>query len=108
MGKVTAGITMSVDGFVAGPNQRLESPFGDIDENILHRWMFDSTDMPEHKADMLNYLVDAGAFIMGSNMFVPKEKYDSQDWKGWWGDNPPYHAPVFVLTEKSRKPIPMA
>lgn len=98
---------MSLDGFVAGPNQRLDSPFGDIDENILHRWMFDQTDQPVHKTEMLNYLVDAGAFIMGSNMFVPKEKYDDPTWKGWWGDNPPYHAPVFVLSEKPRESIPM-
>lgn len=105
MGKVTAGVTMSIDGFIAGPNQRFDSPFGDIDENILHRWMFDNADKPEHKAEMLDYLVDAGAFIMGSNMFVPKEKYDDPTWKGWWGDNPPYHAPVYVLTEKPRDPI---
>jgi len=107
MSKITAGLTMSLDGFVAGPNQRFDSPFGDIDENILHRWMFDEADKPEHKAEMLNYLVDAGAFIMGSNMFVPKEKYNDPEWKGWWGDNPPYHAPVYVLSEKSRDPIPM-
>jgi dihydrofolate reductase len=107
MSKVTVGMTMSIDGFVAGTNQRLDSPFGDIDENILHRWMFDNTDKPEHKAEMLDYLVDAGAFIMGKNMFVPKEKYDDPEWKGWWGSNPPYHAPVYVLSEKSRDPINM-
>jgi dihydrofolate reductase len=107
MGKVTAGMTMSLDGFVAGPNQRLDSPFGDIDENILHRWMFDDADQPEHKTEMLDYLVDAGAFIMGKNMFVPKEKYDDPEWKGWWGSNPPYHAPVYILSEKSRDPIKM-
>lgn len=98
---------MSLDGFVAGPNQRLDSPFGDIDENILHRWMFDDADQPEHKAEMLDFLVDAGAFIMGKNMFVPKEKYDDPEWKGWWGNNPPYHAPVFVLSKKPRKSIPL-
>ncbi len=108
MGMITAGITMTLDGFVAGPNQRFDSPFGDIDENLLHRWMFDDADQPEHKAEMLDYLVDAGAFIMGSNMFVPKDKYDDPEWKGWWGDNPPYHAPVYVLSEKARDPIPMA
>lgn len=107
MSKVTCGITMSLDGFVAGPNQRLDSPLGDIDEDILHGWMFDDTDQPEGKAAMLDYLVDAGAFIMGSNMFVPKEKYDDPEWKGWWGDNPPYRAPVFVLSEKPRESIPM-
>jgi len=98
---------MSIDGFVAGPNQRLDSPFGDIDENILHRWMFDDTDQPEHKAEMLDSLVDAGAFIMGKNMFVPKEKYDDPSWKGWWGDNPPYHAPVYILSKQPRDPIKM-
>jgi dihydrofolate reductase len=107
MGKITAGLTMSLDGFVAGPNQRFDSPFGDIDENILHRWMFDESDQPEHKAEMLDFLVDAGAFIMGSNMFIPKEKYDDPEWKGWWGENPPYHAPVYVLSEQPRDPIPM-
>ena len=44
---------------------------------------------------------------MGSNMYGPKDRRESADWKGWWGDNPPYHAPVFVLTEKQRDPIPM-
>lgn len=107
MGKVTVGVTMSVDGFVAGPNQRLDSPFGDIDENILHRQMFDETDQPEHKTEMLDFLVDAGAFIMGTNMFIPKEKYDDATWKGWWGDNPPYHAPVYVLSKTPRDPIGM-
>ena len=107
MGKVTCGMSVTLDGFAAGPNQRLDSPFGDMDEDILHRWMFDDTDQPEYKAEMLNYLVDAGAFIMGKNMFMPKEKYEDPTWKGWWGDNPPYHAPVFVLCEKPRDPIKM-
>jgi dihydrofolate reductase len=105
MGKVTCGVTMSLDGFVAGPNQRLDSPFGDIDENILHGWMF-GAEADKHKAER-DYLVDAGAFIMGNNMFVPKEKRDDPEWKGWWGDNPPYHAPVFVLCEKPRDSIPL-
>lgn len=105
MSKVTCGITMSLDGFVAGPNQRLESPFGDINEDILHGWMF-GAEAGQHKAER-DYLVDAGAYIMGTNMFVPPEMRNNPDWQGWWGDNPPYHAPVFVLSKQPREPIPM-
>ena len=104
MHKVTCGISMSLDAFVAGPNQSFEKPFGDIPENFLHHWMFDEPE--KHQAE-LDALLDAGAFIMGSNMFGPKEKRESNDWKGWWGDNPPYHAPVFVLSENQRDPIAM-
>jgi dihydrofolate reductase len=106
MNKVTCGITMSLDAFVAGLNQSAEKPFGDIDETILHGWMFEE---PEKHQAQLNALMDAGAFIMGSNMYGPKEKRESPDWKGWpqWGDNPPYHAPVFVLSHKRRDPIAM-
>ena len=104
MHKVTCGISMSLDAFVAGPNQSFEKPFGDIPENFLHHWMFDEPE--KHQAE-LDALLDAGAFIMGSNMFGPKEKRESNDWKGWWGDNPPYHAPVFVLSENQRDPITM-
>ena len=95
MNKVTCGITMSLDAFVAGPNQSLEKPFGDIPENLLHHWMFDEPE--KHQAER-NALTDAGAFILGSNMYGPKPKRESPDWKGWWGDNPVYHAPVFVLS----------
>jgi dihydrofolate reductase len=104
MQKVTCGISMSLDAFVAGPNQRFEKPFGDIPENVLHRWMFDEPE--KHQAELAAVL-DAGAFIMGSNMFGPKEKRESNDWKGWWGENPPYHAPVFVLSKHQRDPLPM-
>jgi len=95
---------MSLDAFVAGPNQSFEKPFGDIPENLLHHWMFDEPE--KHQAE-LDALLDAGAFIMGSNMFGPKEKRESNDWKGWWGDNPPYHAPVFVLSENQRDSLAM-
>jgi dihydrofolate reductase len=104
MNKVACSIAMSLDAFVAGPNQCFEKPFGDIPENLLHRWMFDEPE--KHQAE-LDALTDAGAFIMGSNMFGPKEKRGSTDWKGWWGENPPYHAPVFVLSEKRRDPLVM-
>ncbi|GHO62965.1 deaminase reductase [Ktedonobacter sp. SOSP1-52] len=104
MNKVTCSIAMSLDAFVAGPNQSFEKPFGDIPENLLHHWMFDEPE--KHQAE-LDALQDAGAFIMGSNMFGPKEKRGSTDWKGWWGENPPYHAPVFVLSQNRRDPIAM-
>jgi dihydrofolate reductase len=105
MGRVTCGITMSLDGFVAGPNQRLDKPFGDIDENILHGWMF-GPEANKHKAEHA-YNLDADAFIMGRNMFVPKEKHNDKEWKGWWGNNPPFHAPVFVLSKEPQESISM-
>ncbi len=105
MSKVTCGISVSLDGFAAGPNQSLENPMGDIPQDLLHHWMFDEDD--EQTAKMRDYLVDADAFIMGSNMFMPKDKQGDPEWKGWWGDNPPYHAPVFVLCKEPRESIPM-
>lgn len=107
MSKVTCGIAMSLDGFVAAQNQSLEHPFGDIPQNLLHHWMFDEDKDNQRKAEMLDYLVDAGAYIMGTNMFMPPDKRDDPDWKGWWDENPPYHAPVFVLSKQPRESIPM-
>ena len=103
--KVICGIAMSIDGFVAGHNMTEEKPFGDIPAGLLHKWMFDE---PEKHADEIAELKDvAGAYIMGRNMFGPiGEEYD-KTWKGWWGLEPPYHAPVFVLTHKARDPIEM-
>ena len=103
MSNVTCGITMSLDGFVAGPNQSLKNPMGDIPENLLHHWMFDE----DGNQQMLDYLVDADAYIMGTNMFMPPDMHEDPEWKGWWGDNPPYHGPVFVLSKKPRKSIVM-
>ncbi|WP_119066340.1 dihydrofolate reductase family protein [Aggregatilinea lenta] len=107
MSKVICGITMSVDGFVAGPNQSEQNPFGDVPdtEGLLHSWMFDEPE--RHAAELAELSSVAGAYIMGRNMYGPAgEKYD-HSWKGWWGDDPPFHAPVFVLTHKSRDPILM-
>ncbi len=105
MSKVTCGITMSLDGFVAGPNQSLENPMGELPGEPLPNWMFE--DSSEQGRKMQKYLVDVEAVIMGSNMFMPKEERDDPEWKGWWGDNPPYHAPVFVLCKEPRESIPM-
>ena len=105
--KVTSGITMSLDGFAAGLNQSFEKPFGDnFDSDLLDRWMFAEPEKQKHKKE-IEAILDAGAFIMGSNMFGPKDRRDKSEWKGWWGDNPPYHAPVFVLSHKKREPIEM-
>jgi dihydrofolate reductase len=107
MTKVTAGITMSLDGFTAGVNQSFEHPFGDnFDADLLDRWMFEEPEKEKHKKE-IEAILDAGAFIMGSNMFGPKDRRDTSEWKGWWGDNPPYHSPVFVLSHKDREPIEM-
>jgi dihydrofolate reductase len=105
--KVTAGMTMSLDSFTAGVNQSFENPFGDnFSSNLLDRWMFAEPEKQKHKKE-IEAILDAGAFIMGSNMFGPKDRREKPKWKGWWGDNPPYHAPVFVLTHKKREPIEM-
>ena len=105
--KVTCGLTMSLDGYAAGNNQSFEKPFGDnFDPNLLDRWMFSEPEKHKHKKE-IDAILDAGAFIMGSNMFGPKDRRDKSEWKGWWGDNPPYHAPVFVLSHKEREPIEM-
>ncbi|MEU8346895.1 RibD C-terminal domain-containing protein [Actinomadura meyerae] len=104
MGLVTCDIGISVDGFVAGPNQRLEEPLGDGAER-LHRWMFEQ---PEANAEVIEKITAAGAFIMGRNMFGPvRGTWGDSDWTGWWGEEPPYHAPVFVLTHHPRESVTM-
>lgn len=105
--KVTSGMTMSLDGFTSGLNQTFEKPFGDnFDSDLLDRWMFAEPEKYKHKKE-IDSILDAGAFIMGSNMFGPKNRRHDRDWRGWWGDNPPYHAPVYVLSHKVRQPIKM-
>jgi dihydrofolate reductase len=104
MGKVKCSIAVSLDGYVAGPNQSFEKPMGDIPKNLLHHWMFDE---PEKHGAELEGLTNAKAFIMGTNMFVPPDKRNDTDWQGWWGDTPPYNAPVFVLTHQPREPLAM-
>jgi dihydrofolate reductase len=71
----------------------------------LHSWMFDT---PDENRSEVDRIVAAGAFIMGRNMFGPIRGAWDLDWHGWWGDEPPYHAPVFVLTHHPREPLPMA
>jgi dihydrofolate reductase len=98
-------MSISLDGFVAGPDQSVDDPIG-VGGLKLHEWHFD----PMHEADVPvrdSLLAPKGAYIMGRNMFGPVRGEWSDDWRGWWGDDPPYHAPVFVLTHHARDPIEM-
>jgi dihydrofolate reductase len=105
MQKVTCDISMSVDGYVAGTNQRLDAPFGDGPGERLHRWMFEQ---PDRNRAELDGITAAGAYVMGRNMFSPGRGEWDLDWTGWWGGEPPFHAPVFVLTHHSRVPLTLA
>jgi dihydrofolate reductase len=118
-GKVrVAGFSVSIDGFGAGPDQSLENPLG-IGGMGLHEWAF-STDAfrKVHGGDGGSTGVDndfaeegfrnLGAWILGRNMFGPvRGPWPDERWRGWWGDNPPYHVPVFVLTHHPRRSITM-
>ena len=98
-------MSISLDGFVAGPDQSVDNPLG-VGGMRLHEWHFD----PMHEADLPvrdHLLAPKGAYVMGRNMFGPIRGEWSDDWRGWWGDEPPYHAPVFVLTNYAHDPIEM-
>jgi dihydrofolate reductase len=108
MGRVICDITISADGYSAGLNQTEERPFGDDGGNgfgsKLHSWMFDT---PEENMAELGQASAATAFIIGRNMFGPVRGEWDRQWNGWWGEDPPFHAPVFVLTHHAREPQPM-
>ncbi|MFF8096068.1 dihydrofolate reductase family protein [Streptomyces sp. NPDC016675] len=108
-GRVICDITISADGFSAGHGQTEERPFGDDGGDGtgagLHAWMFDTPD--ENRAEIAA-MTDAGAFVMGRNMFGPVRRAWDRPWNGWWGEEPPFHAPVYVLTHHAREPQPMA
>ncbi len=107
-GRVSCDITISADGYAAGLHQSEERPFGDDGGDgtgaRLHAWMFDTPEENRAEIDLLN---TAGAFVMGRNMFGPVRGAWDRPWNGWWGENPPFHAPVFVLTHHARAPRPM-
>jgi dihydrofolate reductase len=106
MGKVVTHMAASLDGYVSGLNQTREKPFGDGDPGkVLHSWMFDAA---EENADEIASIVDAGAFIMGRHMFGPDRGEWDLSWHGWWGEDPPYHGPVFVLAHRERESVAMA
>ncbi|MEU4645472.1 dihydrofolate reductase family protein [Micromonospora sp. NPDC023814] len=108
MGRAICDITISVDGYSAGLNQTEERPFGDDGGDgsggKLHAWMFDT---PSENRAEVDQMTAANAFIMGRNMFGPVRGEWDRQWNGWWGDDPPFHAAVFVLTHHPRDPQPM-
>ncbi len=112
-------LSMSLDGFIAGPHQSLDNPLG-VGGPDLHAWAFATRtfqnkvlgtdagatgiddDFAAHGFDNI------GAWILGRNMFGPiRGPWPDENWKGWWGDNPPYHVPAFVLTHHARAPLTM-
>jgi dihydrofolate reductase len=98
-------MSMSIDGFVAGPDQSTDNPIG-VGGMELHRWHLDAQDPVDVEFEK-SLLAPKGAYIMGRNMFGPIRGDWEADWRGWWGEEPPYHAPVFVLTHYERKPLEM-
>jgi dihydrofolate reductase len=119
MGQVKCQISISLDGFVAGPNQSLENPIGEGGMRV-HEWMFETAEwarmqnLPPRPETPDSAIVreiasnpGVGSYIMGRNMFDHRRGEWDESWRGWWGEDPPYHAPVFVLTHHKRDPIPM-
>ena len=112
------GFSISLDGFGAGPEQSLEHPLGRRGQE-LHQWIFgtrffrtmigqDGGSEGVDQAYAHRSMSGFGAFILGRNMFGPiRGPWSDETWKGWWGANPPYHAPTFVLTHYPRDPIEM-
>jgi dihydrofolate reductase len=103
MTRVTCDIGVSTDDFAAGPRQSLQNPLGEGAER-LHRWMLEQ---PDENAAEIAAILEAGVYIMGRNMFAPGRGDWDLEWRGWWGEEPPYHAPVFVLTHHPREPLVM-
>ena len=117
MSSVTCQISISLDGFVAGPNQSIENPLGEGGLR-LHQWVFETASWREQHgqaggarnadSEVLEEVVqNVGAYIMGRKMFGGGSGPWDHTWMGWWGDEPPYHVPVFVLTHHPREPLTM-
>lgn len=111
--------SISLDGYGAGPNQSLDHPLG-VGGTDLHQWAFPTRTMQQKVFGMeggaagldddfaARGFENIGAWILGRNMFGPmRGPWQDPNWKGWWGNNPPYHVPVFVLTHHERPSIPM-
>lgn len=114
------GFTLSLDGYGAGPNQDLDNPLG-VGGTELHQWLVPTrtfqralfgkdggtTGIDDDFA--ARGFENVGAWILGRNMFGPiRGAWPDDNWQGWWGDNPPYRAPVFILTHHARPPLAMA
>jgi dihydrofolate reductase len=108
MPSVTSQLSISLDGFVAGPDQSLEEPLGRGGER-LHEWAFGPGERAPQDARIAEEVLQGvGAFVMGRGMFGGGPGAWDPAWRGWWGEDPPYHAPVFVLTHRPREPLVMA
>jgi dihydrofolate reductase len=115
---IVNSFTISLDGYGAGPNQSTTDPLGESGER-LHKWFLPTrTFQSVHGTEEGTTGIDddfakrgfenIGAWIMGRNMFGPvRGPWPDESWKGWWGDNPPYHVPAFVLTHHPRPPLTM-
>jgi dihydrofolate reductase len=99
-------MSISLDGFAAGPDQSRDNPLG-VGGREVHHWHLDEpmSEADTRARDLL--MRPRGAYVMGRNMFGPVRGPWDEDWRGWWGDEPPYHAPVFVLTHHPHDPIAM-
>jgi dihydrofolate reductase len=119
MSKLRFRISMSLDGFIAGPEQNVKNPLG-INGMKLHEWVFplrawrtehglEGGETNESSAIIEEQLENLGATIMGRHMFGghPGPWDPKHPWTGWWNNNPPYHHPVFVITHHERKPLEM-
>jgi dihydrofolate reductase len=119
MSRLRLSITMSLDGYVSGPDQSEQNPLG-VGAMKLHEWFFPLTEFKQMhgeqggRSDASSPVVqerraNIGATIMGRNMFGPvRGLWPDESWRGWWGEDPPYHHPVFVLTHHPREPLEMS
>jgi dihydrofolate reductase len=111
--------SVSIDGYGAGPNQSLENPLG-VGGMDLHKWVFPTQYFQDTHGNggigstgvdndfAVRGFENIGSWILGRNMFGPiRGEWKDDEWKGWWGTNPPYHCDVFVLTNHARAPIVM-
>ena len=118
MSRLRCQISISLDGFVAGPNQSEENPLGEGGER-LHEWVLPleawrrshgehGGEVNESTRILEESIENIGAAVMGRNMFGPvRGAWGDEQWTGWWGDNPPYHYPVFVVTHHPRESVEM-
>ena len=118
MSKLKFSVSVSLDGYMAGPNQSVENPLG-IGGMRLHDWAFglasfrqahglEGGDVNASDRVVGEMFENVGAVIMGRNMFGGQPgPWRGDEWQGWWGEDPPYHMPVFVLTHHAREPMPL-
>lgn len=115
MSRLRLWIAMSLDGFVAGPGQDVDNPLG-VGGMRLHDWVFplaawrevqglEGGEVNESTPVVEASMANIGATVMGRNMFGGSGPWGEDPWNGWWGDDPPYHHPVFVLTHHEREPL---